>query len=152
MEFIHRMTLDEMQRRYGNNCQFIVIDVNRFGFIPPPRPGITTGTQTYGNPGVLPCTQGHMETPTSTIGISVNAVGTSSETSSDLPTTSTSNQVEGMEVKSETVSDVASMQDYYAEEEHSGNDFDVVVLEEEDGVIIYSGAGTVNDPVVVEYV
>ena len=42
--------------------------------------------------------------------------------------------------------------DYYAEEEHSGNDFDVVVLEEEDGVVIYSGAGTVNNPVIVEYV
>ena len=98
MEFIHRMTLDEMQRKYGNNCQFIVIDVNRFGFVPPPRPGITTGTQ------------------------------------------------------SETVSDVASMQDYYAKKEHSENDFDVVVLEEEDGVFIYSGAGTVNDSIVVEYV
>ena len=123
--------------------------MNRFGFVP--RPGITTGTQTYGKPGVLPCTQGHMETPTSTKGITVNPVGTSSETSSDVPTTPTSNQVEDMEVKSETVSDVASMQDYHAEEEHSGNDFDVVVLEE-DGVVIYSGAGTVNNPVVVEYV
>ena len=79
-----------------------------------------------------------METPTSTKRITVNVVGTSSETPSDVPKASTfnqdvpmaptSNQVEGMEVKPETGSDVANMQDYYPEEEHSGKDFEVAVL------------------------
>ena len=116
------MSIEEMRQKYGDDARFLVIDPKRLGFVP--RQEHAIGTESERAMAVGKINQA----------VQVGEVDVDVEMGKDN------------DVKEEK----RSMQEYHGDGDSKGEQ--VVVIEEEDGVVIYSGTGTDEDQVVVEWV
>ena len=121
MECVREMSLKQMIEIYPDNTKFIVVDVNKG--VSNPQKMLDTPVQTTGTQ-----TYGEIDTP------------------ADATRDHKSVQTGEVDVDEE----MKCMNDYYKNGDYVTTEH-VVVLEEKEGVIIYSGKGTQEDPVVIDW-